>query len=89
LLRGADNAIRQQSRCAHSLRNGALLAAQEQGAVIPVHRLQSHAIGANHNLLATPEENAIAAAQEEARAGFFTGPVWHGDEQTQQAYGGD
>ena len=45
-------------------------------------------------LLATAEENALAQAIAESRAGRFTGPghapTWHGDEQyTCQAYGRD
>lgn len=62
---------------------GALLAAQEQGAVQPMHRLPSHGID-THDPLATAEENAIAMARAEQRSGFFSGPgwapTWHGDE---------
>jgi hypothetical protein len=46
--------------------------------VTPVHRLHS-------DPLATAEENALAQAIAESRAGHFTGPgwapIWHGDEQ--------
>jgi hypothetical protein len=72
---------------------GACLCAIEIAAVVPAHRLPSHAFN-TYDPLATNEENAIAMARAEARSGYYTGPgwapTWHGDERTQQqAYGVD
>ena len=66
---------------------GACLAAIEHAGAVPAHRLQSHAID-GYDPLATPEENMVALAREERRAGYFTGPgwapTWVGDDRTQQ-----
>ncbi len=72
---------------------GALVMARQRGVGVPTQRLQSHGIYA-HDPLATAEENALAQAIAESRAGRFTGPghapTWHGDEKnTRQAYGAD
>jgi hypothetical protein len=65
---------------------GACLIALERGEAIPVHRLPTHGLGATHDPLASPEENALALASEEARFGYFTGPgcapTWHGDDES-------
>ena len=70
---------------------GACLAAIEHAGAVPAHRLQSRAID-DYDPLATPEENMVALAREERRAGYFTGPGWApswvGDDRTQQ-YGID
>jgi hypothetical protein len=70
---------------------GACLAAIEHAGAVPAHRLQSRAID-DYDPLATPEENMVALARAERRAGHFTGPgwapTWVGDDQTQQ-YGID
>ena len=71
---------------------GALVMARQRGVGVPIHRLQSYGIGV-HDPLATAEENALAQAIAESRAGRFTGPghapTWHGDQNTSEAYGGD
>ena len=64
---------------------GVSLMALERGPVVPMHRLQSHAID-DYDMLASAEENAVAIAREEQRAGYFTGPgwapTWIGDDRT-------
>jgi hypothetical protein len=73
---------------------GALLAAQDHGDAVSPHHLQAYGIGSSHDPLATPEENAIALAREQARAGYFSGPGWAptwvgDDDRTHQNYGID
>ena len=67
---------------------GAVLAAHQRGDALPLQRLPSHAIGTSYDLVATPEENMVALARAEQRAGHFTGPgwapTWVGDDRTQQ-----
>ena len=53
---------------------GVAVLAMERGDVMPPHRLQTHAIGASYDLLATAAENAAAMHREEQRAEFFTEP---------------
>jgi hypothetical protein len=64
---------------------GVCLMALERGPVVPMHRLQSHAID-DYDILASAEENAVAITREEQRAGYFTGPgwapTWIGDDRT-------
>jgi hypothetical protein len=71
---------------------GGLVMALQRGAVMPTHRLQSHAIGGDFDPLASADERAAAAHREEAR-GYFTGPgwapTWHGDGESQQTLGGN
>ena len=70
---------------------GACVLAQQLGVGLPTHRLQAFAFD-TYDPFATPEENAIATARAEARAGvYFCGPgsapTWHGrDDEEQQAF---
>jgi hypothetical protein len=68
---------------------GACITANNHSAVLPLHRLQACAIGGYDNPLASPQERALANAQAEARAGYWSGPAptWTGDDQTQQTHG--
>jgi len=69
---------------------GALVMAMQRGLAMPTHRLQTRALGSDYDPLATPQEQAVARAREEASfaAGYFTGPgwapTWHGDEFAEQ-----
>ena len=61
---------------------GALVMTMQRGALLPPHRLQTHALGQFHDPFASREENQAAMRREEAQLGWWSGhgnsPTWHG-----------
>jgi hypothetical protein len=66
---------------------GACVLALHSGSALPLQRVPSHAIS-EFDPLASAEDNILAMARAEQRAGWFSGPgwapTWHGDDQPQQ-----
>ena len=66
---------------------GACLAAIEHATAVPAHRLQAHAIGTSYDPMASREQNLVALANEERRAGNpGWAPTWVGEGRTGECY---